>query len=53
MTEKRLREKLNNFEKALLRLEEALKEVNINQYVYNSVIKRFEFTYELTRKLMN
>ncbi|ADD02942.1 MULTISPECIES: nucleotidyltransferase substrate binding protein [Thermoanaerobacter] len=52
MTEERLREKLSNYKKALSRLEEALKEEKVNQYVYDSVIKRFEFTYELAWKLM-
>lgn len=51
MTEERLRERLENYKKALKRLEEALGK-KPDPYIYDSVIKRFEFTYELAWKLM-
>lgn len=51
MTEERLRERLENYNKALKRLEEALAK-KPDPYIYDSVIKRFEFTYEMAWKLM-
>lgn len=44
--------KLHNYEQALTRLEEAVNETNVNQYVYDSAVKRFEFVYELAWRLM-
>lgn len=52
MTEEQLREKLVNYQKALERLDESLEVQNPDQFIYDSVIKRFEFTYELAWKLM-
>lgn len=48
----RLREKLENYQKALVRLKESLEESTSNPLVYDGVIKRFEFTYELAWKLL-
>jgi len=52
MTKERVSQKLGNYKKALARLEEALAEKEPDQYVYDAVIKRFEFTYELAWKLL-
>lgn len=52
VTEERLREKLSNYQKAMKRLEESIALQNPNEYIYDAVIKRFEFTYELAWKLM-
>jgi len=52
MTRERVSQKLGNYKKALARLEEALAEKEPDQYVYDAVIKRFEFTYELAWKLL-
>ena len=52
MTEVQLREKLGNYQKTLERLDESLEKQNPDQFIYDSVIKRFEFTYELAWKLM-
>lgn len=48
----KLSEKLENYQKALLRLKEAVNEAEPNEYVYDAVVKRFEFVYELAWKLM-
>lgn len=45
-------EKLENYKKALARLEEALAEKEPDQFVYDAIIKRFEFTYELAWELL-
>ncbi|MDN5293239.1 MAG: hypothetical protein PWQ91_427 [Eubacteriales bacterium] len=52
MTRERLMEKLQNYKKALARLEEAIAEKEPNQYVYDAVVKRFEFTYELAWRVL-
>jgi len=52
ITRERLQEKISSYQRALQRLDEALAEANPNEYVYDAVIKRFEFTYELAWKLM-
>jgi nucleotidyltransferase substrate binding protein (TIGR01987 family) len=52
MNKERLREKLTNYNKALQRLEEALAVKNPDTFIYDAVIKRFEFTYELAWRLM-
>jgi nucleotidyltransferase substrate binding protein (TIGR01987 family) len=52
MNEDRIFEKMENYKQALLRLEEALKEKEPDQFVFDATIKRFEFTYELGWKLM-
>lgn len=51
----RWNEKLNDLDKAVNRLEEAIKESNENpniSTIKDGVIQRFEFTYELCWKLM-
>jgi len=48
----RLMEKFSEYKKAVLRLKEALEEDLTNPLVYDGVIQRFEFTYELAWKLM-
>lgn len=48
----RLREKKKNYDKAVLKLKEALNEDISNPLIYDGVIQRFEFTYELAWKLM-
>ena len=52
MNRRRVQEKLANYNKALQRLDEALAVENPNSFIYDSVIKRFEFTYELAWRLM-
>lgn len=52
MNIERLREKREAYRKAVLRLKEALDENSSNPLLYDGVIQRFEFTYELTWKLM-
>ena len=52
MNRGRVQEKLANYNKALQRLDEALAVENPNSFIYDSVIKRFEFTYELAWRLM-
>lgn len=52
MTEEQLKLKIENYLKALGRLDEALKHRNPDQFVYDATIQRFEFTYELAWKLM-
>lgn len=48
----KVREKLENYQRALARLSEAVNEPNPNEYVYDAVVKRFEFVYELAWRLM-
>ena len=48
----KLADKLENYRKALARLTEAIHEPNPNAYVYDAVVKRFEFVYELAWRLM-
>ena len=48
----RLRERTQEFRKAVRRLEEALAEDLSNILVYDGVIQRFEFSYELAWKLI-
>ncbi|MTV48394.1 nucleotidyltransferase [Heliobacillus mobilis] len=52
MNEERVQEKLHNYQKALERLQGALNVENPPEYLYDAVIKRFEFTYEMAWKLM-
>jgi nucleotidyltransferase substrate binding protein (TIGR01987 family) len=52
VTEKQLRRKFENYQKALKRLDESMEVQNPDQFIYDSVVKRFEFTYELAWKLM-
>ena len=48
------RQRLNNFQKALIRLNEAIEEHQRtpNDFIKESVIQRFEFTHELAWKLL-
>ncbi len=48
----KVRDKLENYQRALARLSEAVNEPNPNEYVYDAVVKRFEFVYELAWRLM-
>lgn len=48
----KLRERKEVFRKSVLRLKEALDEDISNPLIYDGVIQRFEFTYELAWKLM-
>lgn len=52
MTAERIREKLANYNRALQRLDEALGVEEPDTFIYDAVIKRFEFTYELAWRLM-
>lgn len=52
MTKERVMERLENYKKVLERLREALAEEQPDQFVYDATIKRFEFTYELSWKLL-
>ncbi|MBM7865636.1 nucleotidyltransferase [Heliobacterium gestii] len=52
MIQERVIEKLDSYSRALKRLEEALLVDESNDYIYDAVIKRFEFTYELSWKLL-
>ncbi len=48
----RLKERMEEYHKAVTRLKEALDEDLSNPLVYDGVIQRFEFCYELAWKLM-
>jgi nucleotidyltransferase substrate binding protein (TIGR01987 family) len=52
MNTERLREKKEVYRSVVLRLKEALDEDISNPLLYDGVIQRFEFTYELAWKLM-
>lgn len=52
MTKDRWEEKLQDFKKALDRLEEGLQEDHTSSIVIDGVIHRFEFNYELAWKIM-
>lgn len=52
MNKERLFEKLNDYKRACARLNEATKIQIENDIVYDGVIQRFEFTFELSWKLM-
>jgi len=52
MNKERVRERLADYQKALFRLKEALEEDTSNPLLYDAVIQRFEFTYELAWKLL-
>lgn len=45
-------DKLNNFKKALARLELVLLKEPVDEFISDAIIKRFEFTYELAWKVM-
>ncbi|PFH18232.1 nucleotidyltransferase substrate binding protein (TIGR01987 family) [Caldicellulosiruptor bescii] len=48
----KIRERFTNFQKAFLRLKEAVSERSDNPLLYDGAIQRFEFTYELAWKLL-
>ncbi len=52
MNIERLKERREEYHKAVWRLKEALDEDMSNPLLYDGVIQRFEFTYELAWKLM-
>jgi nucleotidyltransferase substrate binding protein (TIGR01987 family) len=52
LNKERLFEKLNDYKRATARLNEASKIQIENDIVYDGVIQRFEFTFELSWKLM-
>ena len=54
MTNKDIRwkQRFQNFEKAFLRLKEALEEGELNELERNGLIQRFEFTIDLSWKVM-
>jgi len=52
MDKEKLNEKLEDYERATTRLQEATKIKVENDIVYDGVIQRFEFTFELSWKLM-
>ena len=52
MNRERLCEKLDDYRRATARLQEAIKIPVVNDIVYDGVIQRFEFTFELSWKLM-
>ena len=45
-------QRFGNFEKAFMRLEEAIEKENLNELEENGLIQRFEFTIELAWKVM-
>lgn len=52
MRKERFKEKFEEYRKAVLKLKEALEEDSSNPLLYDGVMQRFEFTYELAWKLM-
>jgi nucleotidyltransferase substrate binding protein (TIGR01987 family) len=52
MNKERLYEKLNDYKRATSRLKEATEIQIVADIVYDGVIQRFEFTFELSWKLM-
>ena len=48
----KVREKYDNYSKVLNRLAEALKREDSDELILDAVIQRFEFTYELSWKLL-
>mgnify|MGYP001217386276 CR=1 FL=1 len=52
MTDERLRAKIEDYVRAVARLGEGLEEDLSNPLVYDGVIQRFEFTYELAWKCL-
>ncbi len=52
MVPERLEEKFSNYVKALIKLEESLEREETDDIVIDAVIQRFEFTYELSWKLL-
>ena len=52
MNIEKLKEKLENYSKALIRLEQSLSRDTKDELVLDAVIQRFEFTYELSWNLI-
>ena len=52
MSEGRLKEKFFDYSKAVSRLTDVVEVEKTNDYIYDAVIQRFEFTYELAWKLL-
>ena len=52
MSKEQLKEKYENYNKALEKLKNALERDESDELVLDAVIQRFEFTYELSWKLM-
>ncbi|MGG5255142.1 nucleotidyltransferase substrate binding protein [Neobacillus sp. SM06] len=52
MKKERVYEKLDDFKRACKRLDEATKLEPVNDIVFDGVIQRFEFTFELSWKLL-
>jgi nucleotidyltransferase substrate binding protein (TIGR01987 family) len=52
MNAERLKERLEEYRRAVVRLKEAVEEDESNPLIYDAVIQRFEFTYELAWKLI-
>ncbi|HLR53053.1 MAG TPA: nucleotidyltransferase substrate binding protein [Candidatus Avamphibacillus sp.] len=52
MSKERIYEKLRDYKRACERLEDASKVDIVNDVIYDGVIQRFEFTFELSWKLM-
>lgn len=52
MEKNRLIQKLTDFKKAVSRLREVLQADPVNDFIYDASIQRFEFTYELSWKLL-
>ena len=52
MSKEKIRDRFHQYNKAVAKLKEALKEEPGNPLLYDGVIQRFEFTYELAWKLM-
>lgn len=52
MISEKLKEKLINYEKALSRLTELIESDSKESFLYDATIKRFEFTYEMSWKLL-
>lgn len=52
MSMEKFKEKFENYSKALKRLEDSLKRDEFDELVLDAVIQRFEFTYELSWKLI-
>ncbi len=52
MTLNRLKDKVVSYRRAIERLEDALSEDESNPLLYDGVIQRFEFTYELAWKMI-
>lgn len=52
MEKERLIQKCNDYKKAVGRLKEVLEADPCNEFIYDATLQRFEFTYELSWKLL-